>query len=48
MLVERMVFTFPIDEYDQNSPEPFLQRDAELFWKPKANVVDTTRWGSTG
>ena len=48
VLVERMVFTFPIDEYNQNSPEPFLQRDAELFWKPKANVVGHNSLGFYG
>lgn len=46
--VERMQFTFPIDDYNNNSPEPFLQRDKDLFWKPRPNVLGHNSQGCYG
>ncbi|MEQ9409975.1 MAG: GDSL-type esterase/lipase family protein [Fuerstiella sp.] len=46
--VETMVFTFPIDEYNRNSEEPFLQRDTRLFWKPKPHVLGHNSRGMVG
>ncbi len=46
--VERMVFTFPIDDYNDNSPQPFLQRDRSLFWKPRSNVLGHNSLGFFG
>lgn len=46
--VEHMEFTFPIDEYNTNSPEPFLRRDPELFWRPQPNVVGHNSIGFYG
>ena len=46
--VERMEFTFPIDDYNQNSPQPFLQRDEVLFWRPRAGVLGHNAHGFYG
>lgn len=46
--VEGMQFTFPIDEYNQNSPEPFLSRDEVLFWRPTAGVLGHNAQGFYG
>lgn len=46
--VERMAFTFPVDEYNENSPQPFLQRDDLLFWKPRPNVLGHNSIGFYG
>ncbi len=48
MNVERMEFTFPIDDYNQNSPQPFLERDDVLFWKPRAGVLGHNSHGFYG
>ena len=48
MNVERMEFTFPIDDYNQNSPQPFLERDEVLFWKPRAGVLGHNSHGFYG
>ncbi len=46
--VETMRFTFPIDEYNQSSDEPFLQRDDELFWKPRPFALQHNSRGMVG
>lgn len=46
--VEAMAFSFPIDEYNQSSPQPFLERDPELFWKPRAGVLGHNSRGCLG
>ncbi|MFK8111765.1 MAG: SGNH/GDSL hydrolase family protein [Rubripirellula sp.] len=46
--VERMEFTFPIDDYNKSSPQPFLQRDDVLFWKPRADVLGHNSMGVYG
>ncbi|MEL7338247.1 MAG: GDSL-type esterase/lipase family protein, partial [Planctomycetota bacterium] len=46
--VETMEFTFPIDDYNQGAPEPFLERDPELFWKPRAGVAGHNSLGLYG
>lgn len=46
--VETMEFTFPIDDYNNGAPEPFLQRDPELFWKPRAGVAGHNSLGLYG
>ena len=33
--VESLAFTFPMDDYNRSSPEPILERDSLLFWKPR-------------
>lgn len=37
--VERMEFTFPVDDYNKSAPQRYLQRDDTLFWKPIAGVL---------
>ena len=46
--VEKMQFTFPIDDYNSNQPQPFLKRDPQLFWKPTPNVLDHNSQGFYG
>ncbi|MCC9642467.1 GDSL-type esterase/lipase family protein [Rhodopirellula sp. JC740] len=46
--VERMEFTFPIDDYNESAPQPFLVRDETLFWRPKAGVMDHNSKGFYG
>lgn len=46
--VERMEFTFPIDDYNKSAPQPFLVRDDNLFWRPKAGVMDHNSHGFYG
>ncbi len=46
--VERMAFTFPIDDYNSSAPQPFLVRDETLFWRPKAGVMDHNSHGFYG
>ncbi|QEF99416.1 GDSL-like Lipase/Acylhydrolase [Stieleria maiorica] len=46
--VERMEFTFPIDDYNTNSPQPFLKRDATLFWRPRPGVLGHNSMGFYG
>lgn len=46
--VERMEFTFPIDDYNNNAPEPFLRRDPILFWTPRPNVQGHNSQGLYG
>jgi len=46
--VEAMAFTFPIDEYNQSAPTPFLERDPLLFWKPKPLVMGHNSKGTWG
>ena len=46
--VETMAFTFPIDEFNDNSEQPFLQRDDHLFWKPKPYVLGHNSRGMIG
>ncbi len=48
MNVERMEFTFPIDDYNNNSPQPFLERDNVLFWKPRPGVLGHNSHGCYG
>ena len=43
-----MEFTFPIDEYNNSAPQPFLVRDETLFWRPKAGVMDHNSHGFYG
>ena len=45
---EKMVFTFPLDDYNKNAPEPFLTRDDTVFWRPKAGVMDHNTKGFYG
>jgi len=37
--VEQMEFSFPLDDYNQNAPQKYLQQDDALFWKPIAGVL---------
>ncbi|MCO8120374.1 GDSL-type esterase/lipase family protein [Stieleria sp. TO1_6] len=46
--VQQMQFTFPIDDYNNNAPEPFLRRDRELFWTPRPGVVGHNSMGFYG
>ena len=46
--VERMEFTFPIDDYNSSAPQPFLVRDEALFWRPKAGVMEHNSHGFYG
>ncbi|WP_161604527.1 SGNH/GDSL hydrolase family protein [Roseiconus nitratireducens] len=46
--VERMAFTFPIDDYNKSAPQPFLVRDDTLFWRPRAGVMDHNSHGFYG
>ena len=46
--VETMAFTFPIDDYNNNSPQPFLQRDPNLFWRPIPGVLGHNSHGYFG
>ncbi len=46
--VQRMTFTFPIDEYNTNSPQPFLKRDPTLFWRPRPGVLGHNSVGFYG
>ncbi|WP_419189748.1 SGNH/GDSL hydrolase family protein [Stieleria marina] len=46
--VEHMQFSFPIDDYNNNSPQPFLQRDPVLFWKPTAGILGHNSLGCYG
>ncbi len=46
--IETMRFTFPIDDYNDNSPEPFLERDPVLFWKPRPGVLEHNSMGCIG
>ena len=46
--VESLQFTFPIDEYNAESDEPFLQRDRTVFWKPRPNVLGHNSHGLVG
>jgi lysophospholipase L1-like esterase len=46
--VERMAFTFPIDDYNQGAPEPFLRRDPVLFWTPRPGVLGHNSKGFYG
>ena len=46
--VEQMEFTFPIDDYNNNAPEPFLRRDPELFWTPRPGVLGHNSQGLYG
>ena len=32
--VERMEFSFPVDDYNKSAPQRYLERDEQLFWKP--------------
>lgn len=45
---ERMEFTFPIDDYNNSAPQPFLVRDETLFWRPRAGVMDHNSHGFYG
>ncbi|MDV6033121.1 MAG: hypothetical protein F9B45_24145 [Phycisphaera sp. RhM] len=46
--VERMEFTFPIDDYNTNSPQPFLARDDTLFWRPRPGALGHNSMGFYG
>lgn len=46
--VESMAFTFPIDDYNRSQPEPFLERDDVLFWKPRPLVLGHNSKGTFG
>ena len=46
--VEEMEFTFPIDDYNNSAPEPFLRRDPELFWTPRPGVAGHNSLGFIG
>ncbi|QDV44866.1 GDSL-like Lipase/Acylhydrolase [Stieleria neptunia] len=46
--VERMEFTFPIDDYNTNSPQPFLARDETLFWRPRPGALGHNSMGFYG
>lgn len=46
--VETMTFTFPIDEYNRESEEPFLQRDEHLFWKTRPFALGHNSRGLVG
>ncbi len=48
MTVETMSFTFPVEEYNTNSAEPFLERDERLFWKPRPYVLEHNSRGLVG
>ena len=45
---EAMAFTFPLDEFNREAAQPFLQRDTVLFWKPKPNVLGHNSRGIYG
>ncbi len=46
--VERMEFTFPVDDYNANAPQRYLQRDETLFWKPIPGVLGHNSKGFYG
>lgn len=46
--VDSMAFTFPMDDYNRDAAEPFLERDAELFWKPRPGVAGHNSLGCFG
>ncbi|MCA9037977.1 MAG: hypothetical protein KDA91_22785 [Planctomycetaceae bacterium] len=46
--LERMTFTFPIDEFNNHSEEPFLIRDPILFWKPRPSTEGHNSLGFPG
>lgn len=46
--VESMAFTFPLDDYNRDQPEPFLDRDDVLFWKPRPLVLGHNSKGTFG
>lgn len=46
--VETMTFTFPIDEYNRESEEPFLERDEHLFWKTRPFALGHNSRGLIG
>ena len=48
MSVERMAFAFPIDDYNEAAPEPFLARDETVFWRPKPGLMDHNSHGFYG
>jgi len=46
--IEALQFTFPLDDYNAASEEPYLQRDAILFWKPTPGVMEHNSLGTRG
>ena len=46
--VETMAFTFPMDDYNRGSSEPFLERDPDLFWKPRPGIMGHNSQGCSG
>ena len=48
MTVETMSFSFPIDDCNADAPEPFLERDDRLFWKPRPYVLEHNSRGLVG
>ena len=46
--IEAMQFTFPLDDYNAQSEQPYLQRDPLLFWKPVPGVMGHNTHGTRG
>lgn len=46
--IEKMAFTFPVDDYNRNAPTPFLERDPQLFWKLRPGVLGHNSQGFAG
>jgi lysophospholipase L1-like esterase len=46
--IDSMAFTFPLDEFNREAAEPFLQRDDLLFWRPKPHVLGHNSRGVFG
>ncbi|MEM1070748.1 MAG: SGNH/GDSL hydrolase family protein [Planctomycetota bacterium] len=46
--VERMEFTFPLDDYNTNPRQPFLVRDEQLFWRPRPGAMEHNSRGFYG